>query len=107
METQRLHDRTHGKAAPTEHAEPDGDEGMEHEEQPIEESVKEHGPVEHIQMHSHHQDGHVHKSVHHDHHSAKHHIDKAFGEKDEMPAHEEGGMGEEMGGGGGIPTMKY
>lgn len=55
-----------------EHAEPDGDE------QPIEQSVEEHGPVEHIEMHSHHKDGHVHKSKHHDGASAHEHIEKAM-----------------------------
>ena len=103
METQRLHDRTHGKAAPTEHHEPDGDE-PDGDEQPIEESMQEHGPVSHIEMHSHHEDGHVHKSTHHDHHSAHHHISKAFGEKDEPPAEHESSH---MSAGGGIPTMKY
>jgi hypothetical protein len=63
----------------------------EHDEKPIEESVDEHGPAEHIEMHTHHKDGHVHKARHHDHQSAHDHVSKAFGEQ---PEHEAGGAPE-------------
>jgi|SRR5580658_386813 hypothetical protein len=49
------------------------------DENSIEEHVEEHGPADHVEIHSHH-GGAVHKSVHHSAHEAKAHIDKAFGE---------------------------
>lgn len=44
--------------------------------------VEEHGPAKHVMIHSHHEDGHVHKSKHHDAESAHEHIAKAFDEED-------------------------
>jgi hypothetical protein len=74
-------------------------------EQNIHDVVAEHGPADHVEIHSHH-GGHVHKQKHHDAASAHAHIDAA------MPQQEPGGAsaGEPMGGGapmggGGIPTM--
>jgi|ERR1700722_4483250 len=71
----------------------------EQNEQPIEQSVQEHGPVTHMEVSSHHQDGHVHKSTHHDPMSAHHHVDTAM---PQQPEPEGGNMGA-----GGIPTMKH
>ncbi len=92
-EMQKHYDSTRGNSADRmgkqeakaepDHEEPDGDE------QPIEDSVDEHGPAEHIEMATHHKDGHVHKSKHHDHQSAREHVSKAFGEE-EQPMHEAG-----------------
>lgn len=78
------------------HEEPDGDE------QPIEDSVAEHGPAEHVEMHTHHSDGHVHKSKHHDAESAHEHVGKAFGEESEPMADE----GDSGGMSNAIPTMR-
>lgn len=58
----------------------DRDESENEEERPIEEHVEEHGPADHVEIHSHH-GGAVHKSTHHDAHSAHAHISKAFGEE--------------------------
>lgn len=80
-----------------EHEEPDGDE------QPIEDSVAEHGPAEHMEMHTHHADGHVHKSKHHDAESAHDHVGKAFGEESE-PMADDGGSSAGMS--SAIPTMR-
>jgi hypothetical protein len=61
-------------------------EQSEHEEEsPIEDVVAEHGPAEHMEIHSHHEDGHVHKMTHHDAESAHHHVAGAF---EEEPAEE-------------------
>ncbi len=59
---------------------PKPEPGQGEEEQPIEDVVREHGPAEHVEIHSHHKDGHVHKSVHHHHDSAHQHISHAMGE---------------------------
>ena len=77
-------------------------EGGEHEdgEQNIEDVVSEHGPAEHVEIHSHHKDGHVHKAKHHDSASAREHVSKAFGEE---PEHEAEPMPGESG--DQIPTM--
>ena len=76
--------------------------GGEHEdgEQNIEDVVSEHGPAEHVEIHSHHKDGHVHKAKHHDSASAREHVSKAFGEE---PEHEAEPMPGESG--DQIPTM--
>lgn len=85
-----------------------GKEGKEGEHEDMKEVVAEHGPATKMEMHSHHEDGHVHKAEHHDHESASKHVDHAFGEE---PAGNEDGMdkpaGDEMGAfpGGGIPGM--
>lgn len=63
------------------------------EEPDMKDVVAEHGPAEHMEMHSHHADGHVHKATHHDSHSAHEHVDKAFDEGEEsegMHEHEDG-----------------
>jgi hypothetical protein len=75
------------KAAPL-NAEPTGMEpGQGTMEEPIENVVKAHGPAQQVEIHSHHQDGHIHKSMHHDGHSAAAHVHSAMGsmeqEKDE------------------------
>jgi|ERR1700690_255081 hypothetical protein len=75
MEMDKAHAKTHPPAG-TQKAMPQ--EGGA-EEGPVEESVKQHGPVSHIEMHSHHKDGHVHKSVHHHADSAHQHVDAAMG----------------------------
>lgn len=71
------------------------------EEQPIEQSVQGHGPVQEIEMHSKHKDGHVHKSRHHDSKSAHDHVSKAMGEE-ESPEMQD--QGEEMS--SSIPGMR-
>lgn len=85
MEMQRHYDSTRGNPADrTSRHKPESEEKAdfgERDEQPIEDSIDEHGPVEHIEMHTHHKDGHVHKSMHHDSHSAHEHVNKAFGEE--------------------------
>jgi len=86
-----------------EHHEPDGDEGGEKD---VHDVVAEHGPAKHVEIHSHHEDGHVHKAKHHDAMSAHEHIDAAMPQAEnpgEAPAEGMGG-GAPMGGAG-IPTM--
>jgi len=75
-------------------AKPPSSEGQEREEaEPdMDQVVSEHGPAEHMEIHSHHGDGHVHKSKHHDSHSAHQHVAKAFGEE---PQEQESPMGEQ------------
>ena len=64
--------------------------------------VAEHGPAEHVVIHSHHSDGHVHKSEkHHDAESAHAHVSKAFDE--EMPMSEPDG--DEGGGEMAVPSI--
>ena len=55
------------------------EKASEEHEQDIHESVAEHGPVHKIEMHSHHEDGHVHRSEHHDAQTAHEHVDGAMG----------------------------
>jgi hypothetical protein len=78
--------------------------GEEEHEQPIEEAVEEHGPAEHVEVHVHHKDGHVHKSKHHDAESAREHVSKAFGDEGEHAGMEHGG-GEEAAMPSAIPGM--
>jgi len=66
--------------------EPEG----EHQEENMQDVVSEHGPAEHVEIHSHHEDGHVHKSKHHDAHSARNHVSMAFGEQPEEHAEPDG-----------------
>lgn len=84
-EMERHYNSTRGNPADKMSAAPSKDEPEEREEQPIEDSVDEHGPAESIEMSTHHKDGHVHKSKHHDPQSAHEHVTKAFGEQDEQP----------------------
>lgn len=58
-------------------------------EHSIEEHVEEHGPADHVEIHSHH-GGQVHKSTHHDAESAHEHISKAFGEAEAGSSKEHG-----------------
>jgi hypothetical protein len=83
----------------------DGDDS----ERTIEDVVEEHGPADHVEIHSHHGD-HVHKGTHHDVEAAKEHIGKAFGEHegDEESEHDRGNEEHNNAGGatsGGIPTL--
>jgi hypothetical protein len=88
-------------------------DGEEHEEKPIEDVVSEHGPADHVEIHSHHGDGHVHKSSHHSAMEAHDHVSKAFDEEGggmgegehHEPDGDEGEMSEGMGGGA-MPTMR-
>lgn len=91
MEMERHYNSTRGNPADQvtpKHKSEEKQDFPERDDQPIEDSVDEHGPAEHIEMHTHHKDGHVHKSMHHDHQSAHEHVSKAFGE--EQPEHEAG-----------------
>jgi len=92
----------HYDATRPEPKEEEADKG-EHEEgeQDIQDVVSEHGPAEHVEISSHHKDGHVHKSKHHDGHSARSHVSQAFGEEPEHEA--EAPMEHESP--GAIPTM--
>lgn len=95
------YDRTRPKAK-------ESDEGGGEHEQDMDGVVAEHGPAEHVEIHSHHADGHVHKATHHDAHSAHEHVSKAFDEGEESEgAHEadEGDEAEPMSTGGGIPSI--
>lgn len=92
-EMERHYKSTRGNPADKMSGETKTEEPEDREEQPIEESVDEHGPAEHIEMATHHKDGHVHKSKHHDHQSAHEHVTKAFGEQPEMQ-HEAGDAAE-------------
>lgn len=83
-EMEKHYKSTRGNPADKMSAEPES-KGEPEQEQPIEDSVDEHGPAEHIEMHTHHKDGHVHKSKHHDHQSAHDHVSKAFGETQQEP----------------------
>jgi hypothetical protein len=86
LEINRAYERSHPSASATgepSHEEPDGDE------QPPEEVAQEHGPAEHVEIHSHHKDGHVHKSVHHHPDSAHHHVSAIMGEHEHESKDEE------------------
>lgn len=72
------------KTRPKPKAEPKGERMEAPEQQDIQESVQQHGPVTHMEMHSHHKDGTVHKATHHDAASAHAHISHAFGENPEQ-----------------------
>lgn len=87
-------------------------DGGEHEQEDgasIEDHVAEHGPADHVEIHSHH-GGKVHKSTHHDAQSAHEHVSKAFGEEPEENEHQEpdGDEAESMAGEGmpAIPGMR-
>src|SRR5271154_3738558 len=109
-EMQRHYDKTHKEGGGKkmsgmgggEHHEPDGDEGGEKDMHDV---VAEHGPASHVEIHSHHEDGHVHKAKHHDAMSAHEHIDAAMPQP-EVAGDQMGGGIPPMGGGGGggIPT---
>lgn len=107
MEMERHYNSTRGN--PADHTTPkhakseEKQDFPESDEQPIEESVDEHGPAEHIEMHTHHKDGHVHKSQHHDHQSAHDHVSKAFGEQD--APQQEAGSAPEYDQASSIPTL--
>ena len=58
-----------------------GSHKSEESENSIEEHVAEHGPADHVEIHSHH-GGMMHKSMHHSAQEAKAHIGKAFGENE-------------------------
>jgi len=91
----RHYDATRGNAADVgEKEEPEEKDG----ETEIEDAVKEHGPAEKIEMHTHHEDGHVSKHTHHDKESAHRHVDEAMGERDDEE-HGEPDGDEAMGGG--------
>jgi hypothetical protein len=85
-------------------------EQSEHEEEsPIEDVVAEHGPAEHMEISSHHEDGHVHKMTHHDAESAHHHVAGAFQEEPAEEADKNGPSPQPTapgpGGAPAIPTM--
>lgn len=61
-------------------------------EKPMHEVVAEHGPVHMMEMHTRHEDGHVHKSEHHDAGSAHQHVDEAFGTEHQEPDGDESMM---------------
>jgi hypothetical protein len=71
------------------------DPGQGESDEPIESVVQQHGPASEVEVHSKHQDGHMHKAKHHDVHSAKHHVSAAMGQKDEEPGDDMGGKGME------------
>lgn len=81
------------------HAKEPKDSGGEGE-QDMNEVVAEHGPAQHMEMISHHQDGHKHKAVHHDAESAHQHVSTAFQEE---PQGEQGGGAPAMA--GALPGM--
>jgi len=107
METQRLHDRNESekKSSPRPSAKeaPDEQDGEE-QEQPMEDVVAEHGPAQEVEVSSKHEDGHVHKSKHHDAKSASDHVHKAFGEEPPM-GETDSAMGSGAMGAPSIPTM--
>jgi hypothetical protein len=77
-------------------------------EKDMDDVVSEHGPAEHVEIHSHHEDGHVHKATHHTAPEAKEHIDKAFdeeGDEEESMPGKHGDPDGDEGGGMGIPGM--
>jgi hypothetical protein len=105
-EMQRHYDRTR-KAEPNKTEEEGYKTDLgEHEESetPIEDVVRDHGPAKEAEVLTTHEDGHVHKSKHHDHKSASEHMRKAMGGGMEEPRESE----EELGGGSAMPmpTMK-
>jgi hypothetical protein len=110
-EMQRHYERTRPKEGHGERANPRGEHHEPENEgdgaKDIHDVVAEHGPAEHVEIHSHHEDGHVHKAKHHDAQSAHQHIDTAMGQS-ETPGSANGlespGGAPPMGGGG-IPTM--
>jgi hypothetical protein len=91
-EINRASRRSAGMHAPKPAPEP----GQGGEEQPIEDVVNAHGPAEHLEIHSHHKDGHVHKSVHHHPDSAHHHVSAAMVEH-EQHSEPDGDEGKSMG----------
>jgi hypothetical protein len=87
---------TQGEMHRSERGEPDPGNPQPGAEEPIESVVASHGPATEVEVHSKHQDGHVHKSKHHDPHSAKHHVSAAMGAHDED---------DDMGGGKGMEAL--
>lgn len=77
-EMQQRHNESHpeGKMKAAEHE-------AEGEKESMRDVVDEHGPATKMEIHTTHEDGHKHKSVHHDHESAKEHVAHAFGEEPE------------------------
>ena len=71
------------KTRPKPKAEPKGERMEAPEQQDIQESVQQHGPVTHMEMHSHHKDGTVHKDTHHEPMAAHQHVSHAFGEQNQ------------------------
>ena len=69
-------------------------------EKPMHEVVAEHGPVHMMEMHSHHEDGHVHKAQHHDAGAMHNHVDEAMGMEHAEP---DGDEGMPMASAGGMP----
>ena len=80
-EMQKRHEESRKPKAEEHEPEAENEGGSEEDMRDV---VEEHGPAEHVVIHSHHSDGHVHKSgKHHDSHSAHQHVSHAFGEEPE------------------------